>query len=228
MAKSRHPLFSLSARGGFARSLIFLKGLKGHNVTFFHRPNKNVSNKQKIVRDRFYNAKTAWNALTAEQKEVYNDLAIPLRITGYNLFLSEFVDDSMKSKIFTIPNEALKTSGDIPFEILSAPGVNKMYILFGVYLGLFNATIPFEVVVEGSLVYGDAVNGFAGSVADVPFLQSTGNHVVYKVFNALEAEEGVNVDLLVNKNITFYMNGYNPINGDGHMKGVLFYEVVDL
>lgn len=46
---------------------------------------------QQANRQKMTNAVVAWQNLTAEQKDVYNKKAIGTRLSGYNLFLSEYL-----------------------------------------------------------------------------------------------------------------------------------------
>lgn len=46
---------------------------------------------QQIQREKFADAVAGWQSLTAEQKKVYNERAIGKPMSGYNLYLSEYM-----------------------------------------------------------------------------------------------------------------------------------------
>jgi len=46
---------------------------------------------QQARREKFAAAVAAWQSLTPEQKEVYNKKAMRKNMSGYNLYLSEYM-----------------------------------------------------------------------------------------------------------------------------------------
>lgn len=57
----------------------------------FYQPTGEPSAEQTTLRNKFGDAIVAWQALTAEQKMVYHTRAVGLRMSGYNLFLREYM-----------------------------------------------------------------------------------------------------------------------------------------
>jgi len=46
---------------------------------------------QQIARGKFTDGHTAWTVLTEEQKDVYRDKAVGYALTGYNVFMKEYI-----------------------------------------------------------------------------------------------------------------------------------------
>lgn len=57
----------------------------------FYRPTPNESEAQAAGRDKFSAAVLAWQGLTNEQKEVYRRGAVGKPLSGYNLYLREYM-----------------------------------------------------------------------------------------------------------------------------------------
>jgi len=57
----------------------------------FYVPYNPRTEPQQANRMKFASAVAAWQALTPEQKELYNKKAANLNMSGYNLFISEFM-----------------------------------------------------------------------------------------------------------------------------------------
>lgn len=57
----------------------------------FYTPTNPQTVPQQANRQKLTNAVTAWQALTPTQKAVYNKNAIGKEMSGYNLFLSEYL-----------------------------------------------------------------------------------------------------------------------------------------
>jgi len=129
MAKVKGPLLSMEASGAFADKLIFTSGKQGQNVTFYHKPTGKPSSTQQSVRKSFTNAKDRWNLLSTAQKLEYKTRANLKSLTGYNLFLSEWVnyddmiliakDDTAYSTIVNVSagGEALSNAQNLQIEV---------------------------------------------------------------------------------------------------------------
>jgi hypothetical protein len=91
MAKVTNPLHSIDARGALARTLTFSHVTGSAVVKKFSEPAKRVTAAQQARRVIYLDAVTTWNALTATEKAAYSAQAEPLKITGYNLFLSQHI-----------------------------------------------------------------------------------------------------------------------------------------
>lgn len=57
----------------------------------FYFPTNPQTEAQQTNRQKMNNAVVAWQALTDEQKEVYNEIAKGKDLSGYNVFLSEYL-----------------------------------------------------------------------------------------------------------------------------------------
>jgi len=57
----------------------------------FYIPTNPQTEAQQANRNKFINALTEWNALTDEEKEVYNEKAKGKSMTGYNVFVKEYM-----------------------------------------------------------------------------------------------------------------------------------------
>lgn len=89
MAKIKSPLHSLAATGALARTIIYQTGPHGATAKHWKAPGYRRSPAQDAVRLSYRAAITAWHALTSGERLAYNASAIPLSITGYNLWLRE-------------------------------------------------------------------------------------------------------------------------------------------
>jgi IS1 family transposase len=97
MAKVDGGLFSALARGSFDRALIYRNHPRGNVVTrfFVSRDNKQPG---QLTRRLFYRqAVDAWNLLTPEQQAEYNNRSHGRVMTGYNLWLREYMQSYARS-----------------------------------------------------------------------------------------------------------------------------------
>lgn len=60
----------------------------------FYWPRYTRTDGQGTLRDKFAAAITAWQALTSQQKQVYNTDAIGKKMSGYNLFISNYLKNN--------------------------------------------------------------------------------------------------------------------------------------
>lgn len=88
MAKVKGPLLSLEANGAFAKTLIFITGKQGRHVTLYHKPSGLPSSSQLLNRAKYRAALDAWLALSLEEKQIWNNNAFSLGLTGMNYFIS--------------------------------------------------------------------------------------------------------------------------------------------
>lgn len=66
------------------------EGLRPVKMIFYH-PTYRTNAALLANRTKFADAVAAWQALTAEQKKAYNGRVRRLRMSGYNLFLKEYL-----------------------------------------------------------------------------------------------------------------------------------------
>lgn len=97
MAKTKAPLGSFSAHGGLAKSLIYRVSQGVNIVSGFYKPGsyrqRPASVSQLAQRAIYSAAVVAWNSLTSEEKLEYVTRALPLHLTGFNLFLREYIEN---------------------------------------------------------------------------------------------------------------------------------------
>lgn len=94
MAKVKGPLFSLAATGEF-RGMEFRTGngettvAAPREITAPRRP------AQVAQSNRFKIATSAWRELDTAEKDLWKTSAAPLSISGYNLYVSEYINQNV-------------------------------------------------------------------------------------------------------------------------------------
>jgi len=71
-----------------------VKGYLTHYREPYYFPSNPRTPSQQANRQKFANAVHAWQSLTEEQKKVYNERAKGKNLSGYNLFISEYMRTS--------------------------------------------------------------------------------------------------------------------------------------
>ncbi len=98
MAKVRSPLFSRSASGAFAGRICFRSTPSGHVATRFHSPGSrnpvSASPAQLAHRLRYGLAVSDWRALSPAERFTWNQNAVILGFSGWNLFLQSALSSS--------------------------------------------------------------------------------------------------------------------------------------
>ncbi len=93
MAKVKGPFLSQSASGSIAKRLTARTTARGAVVLAYSRPgsrNPAVPSQAQLDHRAIYGALVAdWHALTQEQRDQYNADAVPLAISGWNLFMQQ-------------------------------------------------------------------------------------------------------------------------------------------
>jgi len=89
MAKVTSPLLSLSATGAFGKKIIFQKTAAGHTAKQWAEPSGQPSAAQLARRITYQDACAAWQALTSEEKSIWDLTGAARKITGFNAFLSD-------------------------------------------------------------------------------------------------------------------------------------------
>lgn len=91
MTKIRGPLLSLIASGRFAGNVVFRNTPHGPVATRFHFPGSantvTPSAAQLANRANYGSLVASWRALTQPQRDLWNADALPLKISGWNLYL---------------------------------------------------------------------------------------------------------------------------------------------
>jgi hypothetical protein len=91
MANVKTPLMSGSAQGTIAQALTFSRRKGRQKVRFQRKQKYDATDNQIPYRLLMAQAVTEWNALTDEQKAVWNAQAQGTTKTGYNLFVSDYL-----------------------------------------------------------------------------------------------------------------------------------------
>ena len=93
MAKVQRPLFSLDASGSIGDVITYSKTFGGNVCKKIPVVNVEPSSHQLRIREIYSEGVEEWNDLTEEQKEIYNESAIGLQMTGFNLFMQEYMNE---------------------------------------------------------------------------------------------------------------------------------------
>lgn len=91
MAKPTGPLLSMQARGMLGERLTFSVRDSGQQVRFQRSQKDKITAPRSGARSAYTSKYIAWNLLDDSAKQVFIDRAKNLHMTGYNLFMREFV-----------------------------------------------------------------------------------------------------------------------------------------
>lgn len=91
MAKVSNPLMSMSAAGSIGSMLTYSTTTSSPVAKRMSAPAKRTSTAQQARRALYLDAVSSWNALTDIEKTAYSEAAAPLKITGYNMYLSQHI-----------------------------------------------------------------------------------------------------------------------------------------
>lgn len=93
MAKVVDPLMSLDATGTIGRVITYTKSQKVQIAKGYRPPRYTRTEDQENIRDTYANAVIIWNAMTPAEKKVYDDQVGNRCLTGYNLFIQEYMNE---------------------------------------------------------------------------------------------------------------------------------------
>ena len=91
MANALLPLLSAKAQGTIAGVLTFQERNGRHKVRYQRKQKDAHSDNQIPRRALVIQGNATWQSMTLPQKEVYNTRATSLHMSGFNLFMSEFL-----------------------------------------------------------------------------------------------------------------------------------------
>ncbi len=94
MAKVKNPLLSLSASGTIGNIVTYAKRKFNQVVSIKLTRKDSNSSLQQVLRQVFIEGTAAWNLLTDPQKLQYEEDAKSLVMTGYNLFIQEYINEN--------------------------------------------------------------------------------------------------------------------------------------
>ena len=117
MAKVKAPLQSFSASGSVADTLTFRTSKNGTSVGGYSKPGsyrKTKASAIQLARRNTYSAGSrAWNSLYQSTKELFSSEAKSKKITGFNLFISNFYKvfiDNLYIVVFSTQTSAVNNS----------------------------------------------------------------------------------------------------------------------
>lgn len=91
MVKLIAPLGSFSASGIIGPRLVFSQRASGAQVRFQKSQNDRLTAARVLVRDKYIEGVVAWKNLSEIEKLEYKSLASGSGISGYNLFMKEYL-----------------------------------------------------------------------------------------------------------------------------------------
>jgi len=91
MARTEGPLLSETASGSIGGVLTFQKGYKGQQCHTKLQKSYKKTNAQVLIRSEFGMALADWRIATQEIKDAYNELAKGKKLTGYDLFVKDYL-----------------------------------------------------------------------------------------------------------------------------------------
>ena len=94
MPKVKGPLFSISAHGTMKGAITFQGSPSGPRVQKVPRHRDMYTGGQSLVRTSFLQAVSEWRALDGASKEWYNESAEGRGMTGYNLYIKNYLTGS--------------------------------------------------------------------------------------------------------------------------------------
>lgn len=119
MAKAKLPLMSFNAHGSISKALTFRASNGVNIVSRYSKPNDYrqtvVSELQAEQRALYSAGVTDWNALSESEKLEYATRALPLHLTGFNLYMSEYLttQDLVFSRLLETGDNRLLETGDL-------------------------------------------------------------------------------------------------------------------
>ncbi len=218
MPKLTGPGLSLGASGTLGKILRYNNSKFGSWLSIAHKPAGKGTPNQLSQRKFFFDAKTAWNNLTDYDKMLYNEMAKALPLTGYNLFIKNFKENSMILNIKkNITSDQILNLADTPVELLPALPSGQIYSIVAV-----SARLNF---VSNSYAGGSSTGlGFNletifCSLMDLVPLSAVETHQFFDISNS-KVLDGGSVSLI---NIND-----NWVNGDSDLDIYLTYQILIL
>lgn len=95
MVKVVGPIFSSTAKGNMERILVYTR-TKGINIVKrFIKSLDRKTERKLLIREVYKNGCSAWNSLTPTEKEEYEEKSKTKNITGFNLFMREYLKENI-------------------------------------------------------------------------------------------------------------------------------------
>lgn len=107
MAKVTGPLFSRTASGNWKKILIYTSAKRISIVKKFFISKDPQTEEQTEQRNLYSEGVTSWNSLTEEQKEYWGEESEEKGITGFNLFMREYLNTGGFPVTYGLYNEGI-------------------------------------------------------------------------------------------------------------------------
>ena len=91
MAKLTGPLLSSGAAGSLSDVLTFSSRRSGPQTRFQRRQRDILTSKREAQRGAYGAGVEAWRSLSASEKNYWRELAVGKKMTGYNLFMQNYL-----------------------------------------------------------------------------------------------------------------------------------------
>jgi len=98
MARIKHPSY-IASSGGRMGDIVFYSFYDRQYARLYCKPVDPKTVEQKIIRKTFGDAVRSWQALSPEEQYKYNKKARRLPMTGYNLYISNYMKSILHSGI---------------------------------------------------------------------------------------------------------------------------------
>lgn len=95
MARTKGPLFSVSASGDFRGVMEFRSGGGRTIVAGAKQSHPARTAAQQAQAQKFTRAKDQWNLLSADARQVWRTAAQGMGVTGYQLYISEYINQNV-------------------------------------------------------------------------------------------------------------------------------------
>lgn len=96
MTKVKFPLFSQTASGNLKKEIIYTTVKGVHIAKKYNKATDTYTTLQQVERAIFLQGANAWKDLTPEEQEAFNEQARGYALTGYNIYMAEFIDEERK------------------------------------------------------------------------------------------------------------------------------------
>ena len=98
MVKVKGPLFSLTASGKIAERLVFSVRSSGQQVRFQKKQKDVLTASRLTQRGAYLQGVNAWKILTDNEKMEWITEAKPIQMTGYNLYMQNYLNDFVNGR----------------------------------------------------------------------------------------------------------------------------------
>lgn len=99
MTKIKGPLHSISASGSICDKITFSLRDSGQQVRWQKKQRDVITEARTEARTAYSNAVIAWRLLSDSEKETWKEQAIGSELTGYNLFVQEYIYNYSKTDV---------------------------------------------------------------------------------------------------------------------------------